>query len=389
MATRGGKTPIPETLSQAKERIAKGGADERTSEMSRTCLAKKREIITRLDSMEVEHDDVDDLAVLRQMAAQHLNLGVLPEDRWSKAQIPCAVNEVLKLNASPALIGTGSKARTFSRQALSGDGDDPSRRLDYTEGDKDETDDEFPTSKGDYSAETRAKIMAIIEQDKRDKAAADGKAPESPSTPMLTRGTEGRTSAGRQWRTSATVRETECEVFQGSKQPLVLSGRPFSWEAAMNFSTAWEFMSSAHPKPELRGAHFLTAVAATLGTYPRVMKHDAPGHGEIAGAIGNDDVAHEWLGDLGAIGEERRGSGRTVEQLQLSASTLRGLAGGSAAGTSPAHLVSYFSQLFRAGDTRQATKPFQPGNNASPGSSSGGDDAVTLQLPEEEILSRV
>ena len=157
----------------------------------------------------------------------------------------------------------------------------------------------------------------------------------------------------------------------------------------MNFATAWEFMSDTYHTPALRGAHFFTVVVATLNTYSRVAEHDSTGYGEIAGTPGNDDMAHEWLGEMGVIGEERCGSGRTVEMLKLSTSTMRGLAGGTAAGTTPAHLVSYFSQLFRAGDEHAMTQPFQPKNRASPGSSAGGDDGETLQLPEEEIMQRV
>jgi hypothetical protein len=357
-------------------------------------MEKKKAIIARLDSMEVAHDDVDDLGVLRQVVAHHLHLGILPEGRWSKAQIPCAVNEVLKTNASPASMGTGSKARLFLRQALSSDGDNSTRRqLDHGEDDAEGEEDELASLKGDYSVETRAQLLEIFKQAKRthklDKAKAAGKEEADPPSPELTRGTDGPTSAGRRWRASATVRETERGMFQATKQPSVSSGRPCSWEAAMDFVTTWEHTSDARTKPESRGARFFTVVAATLGTCARVVEHDTTGHGEIAGTLGNEDMACEWLGEMGAIGEERRGSGRTVEQLKLSASTMRDLAGGTVAGTSPAHLVSCFSQLFRAGDAHSETQPFKPNNKASPGSSSGGNDAATFQLPEEEILQRV
>jgi hypothetical protein len=354
------------------------------------CSEKKRVIIARLDSMEIDHDDVDDLGVLRQMLAHHLNLGMLPEDRWSKAQTPCAVNEVLKLNASPALLGSGKRARVFLRQALSADGDDLARRqINFGDNEDDEGEDEFALPKGDYSADTRLKLLEILKQDKRDKAKAAGKEEAALPSPPVTRGVDGPTSAGRHWRTSATERQTAHEVFQVTQQPLVLTGRPYSWESAMNFATAWEYMSETYHTPALRGAHFFTVVAATLNTYSRVVEHDNTGCGEIAGTPGNDDMAYEWLGEMGVIGEERCGSGRTVEKLKLSASTMRGLAGGTAAGTTPAHLVSYFSQLFRAGDEHEATKPFQLKNKASPGSSTGGDEGTTLQLPEEELMQRV
>jgi hypothetical protein len=353
-------------------------------------MEKKREIIARLDYMEIDHDDVDDLAVLRQMVAHHLHLGILPEARWSKAQIPHAVNEVLKMNASPALLGSGKKARLFLKEALSADGDDVARKhINFDGGTADGEEDEFALPKGDYSAATRIKLLAILKQDKLDKAKADGKDAADPPSPPLTRGKDELTFAGRQWRTSATDRQAGYDVFQATKQPLVLTGRPYSWEAAMNFATAWEFMTDTYHTPSLRGAHFFTVVVATLNTCSRVTEHDSTGYGEIAGTPGNEDMAYEWLGEMGVIGEERCGSGRTVEQLNLSASTIRGLAGGTAAGTTPAHLVSYFSQLFRAGDAHAATRPFQPKNKASPGSSSGGDDGTTLQLPEEEIMQRV
>jgi hypothetical protein len=207
MTTRNGDTPRPETLSEAKARVEEGGAAGRSAEMSRTCGEKKRVIIARLDSMEVDHDDVDDLAVLRQMVAHHLNLGILPEDKWSEAQMPCAVNEVLKLNASPALMGSGKKARLFLKQALSADGDDLTRRqIDFGDNDDDGGEDEFALPKGDYSAATRIKLLEILKQDKLDKAKAAGKDEADPPSPPLTRGVDGPTSAGRQWRTSATDR---------------------------------------------------------------------------------------------------------------------------------------------------------------------------------------
>ena len=228
-------------------------------------MEKKKAITARLDSMEIAHDGVEDLGVLRQMVAHHLHLGVLPEDRWSKAQISYAANEVLKLNASPALMGSGTTARKFLRQAISADGDDAARReLNYEEADTQGEEDEFALLQGDYSAETRAQLAAIFKQARLDKAKAAGKQPAEQPSPELTRGVDGETAAGRKWRTSATVRATEHDVFQATKQPLALSGRPFSWEAAMNFRTAWEYMSDTHPKPELRGAHFFTVVVATL-----------------------------------------------------------------------------------------------------------------------------
>jgi hypothetical protein len=119
MPTRSGDAPV---------RVEKGGSEERPVEASRACTEKKKVAIARLDSMGVDHDDVDDLAVPRQMVAHHLHLGVSPEGRWSGAQIPRAVNEVLKLSASPALMGSGKSARSFSRQELSADGDDSARK---------------------------------------------------------------------------------------------------------------------------------------------------------------------------------------------------------------------------------------------------------------------
>ena len=123
--------------------MERGGPTERSAEMSRACTEQKKFILARLDTMGIDHDDVDDLAVLRQMVAHHLHLGILPENRWSKAQIPCAVNEVLKLNASPALMGSGKKARLFLKQALNADGDDATRRHINFGGQGDPEDDEF------------------------------------------------------------------------------------------------------------------------------------------------------------------------------------------------------------------------------------------------------
>jgi hypothetical protein len=270
---------MPETISEAKARVERGGAAERSAEMARTCSEKKRAIIARLDLLEIDHDDVDDLAVLRQMLAHHLDLGMLPEDRWSEAQMPRAVNEVLKLNASPALIGSGKSARVFSRQALSANGDDPTQRqIDFGDNEDDGGEDEFALPKGDYSADTRLKLLEILKQDKLDKAKAAGKEEADPPSPPLTRGVDGPTSAGRRWRTSTTDRLAAHDVFQATKQPLVLTGRPCSWESAMNFETAWEHVSDTHHTPALRGAHFFTVVAATLNTYSRVQGGRARQH---------------------------------------------------------------------------------------------------------------
>ena len=391
-SARGGNTPSPESLSEAKKRIADGGKAELEAEMERVCTTDKKSTMARLTMMGIPHDGVTDLAVLRQMVAHELQIGVLPTSKWSKMQIPCAVNEVLQMNASPAGLGTGKKARSYLRAALEADGDDPARqRLDFGGGDGNDnadqrTADEFHGLDG-YDPDVRLQIEALILQDKARKAEREGKNPAD--LPKLTRGSFEKTEGGKHWRTSATILDVQKEVFNETTTPLTLAGREHGWEVLLNYASAWEFMAETHHNPKHRGYHFFTVVVAILRSFPRIAIHDTTGHGEIAETDGNADMAYEWLGAMGTIGEERMGSGRTVAQLKLSKSTIKGLAGGSASGATPAHLVAHFAQLFRAGDDHQKGQPFTPGNRASPGSSSANDTEDNAQLAETEIQSTI
>jgi hypothetical protein len=266
------------------------------------------------------------------MVAHKLLIGVLPRGKWSKLQMPHAVNEVLKMNASPADLGSGKKARSYLLAALEADGDDAARqRLNFDGDDQNGEANQTPAdnvqSLDGFDPEARLQIEALIAKDASMKAAREGKDPEEISRP--TRGSFEATEGGKHWRTSATILEVQKAVFEGTTTPLVLAGRECGWEVILNYASAWEFMAETYHNPTHRGQHFFTVVVSILRTFPRITSHDTTGHGEIAETDGNADMAYEWLGAMGTIGEERMGSGRTVAQLKLSKTTIKGLAGGS------------------------------------------------------------
>jgi hypothetical protein len=157
--------------------------------------------------------------------------------------------------------------------------------------------------------------------------------------------------------------EAEHRRFQGEDHAITLQPDPSEWETQLCFPTAFEFMPNDHPNAAIRGMHFFTAVAHLLRAVDGVRDHDDTGCADMACLPRNEEQAHEYLGAMYDTGVRLMGDGRAFQQIQLSATAAKGMAGGSTSGLTPSHVATFFIQLFRAGARHRQKCPFDKSYN--------------------------
>ena len=370
-------------MPQAKKRLTDGGDSARSGEKALIQALERKQATDKLDELGIGHTGVDDLGALRMILSHHLDLGVLDEAAWTKKGITYAVNEILLLAKSPKEIGTGRKATEFLRAALLQKEADVNKRLFPPTKPTKTPDDEFGLAK--MSPETRRKLsakIAEIEKEAADKAIAGRKTAgrgnlkgqKNPRVELI----EG--TFDQVWRDTTTVCADEYIKFTAAQGERQLSDGVFNWNDLMNTRTAYEYMPENYAAERHRGMHFYTVVAKLCHELPRIVSQDTTGFGEMAIMEGNEETAHEWLSTMATIGIKRMGSGATFSQIGLSSTANTGMAGGTASGTLPVHMVTSFSQLFMAGEKHQKLRPKTPGN-----SSSSAVDPEDFTIPEERI----
>jgi hypothetical protein len=165
--------------------------------------------------------------------------------------------------------------------------------------------------------------------------------------------------------------------FESRSENATLTNDPMGWEQLSNRAAANEH--------DGEGTHFFTATVQLLQRTEKINELDTLGHGVAAAEAGEDARTHEWL--CGACTElvDRMGSGRTTGQLRLSNLMRKAIAGGGTKPARPQDLACLCLQIMAAGDRHCLKRPFEKGNRASIGSSSGDStrDDEDLVLSEE------
>jgi hypothetical protein len=184
-----------------------------------------------------------------------------------------------------------------------------------------------------------------------------------------------------------TDREAEHAKFVNETSPITLQEDPGEWEEQLCHATADEFVPPDHPNLALRGMHLYTAVAHLLKDVTEIRECDDSGGADMACLIGNEEEAHEHVGELYVTGVRRMGEGRTLQQIQLSKTAAKGMAGGTPRGLSPSYVATFFIQLFKAGSRHREKCPFDKTYKGPGQGSSSNDKDPTKQepLPEEAL----
>jgi len=154
-------------------------------------------------------------------------------------------------------------------------------------------------------------------------------------------------SLGIQWMTPTDIRSADRASTFMNRNPTITSDDN-GWEQILNFSNTMEKISYDHPILPFRGIHFFTACAMAVKEIENI--NDTSGFGSAPTAIGNEELAREWLGLLYTDGVSYLGSGSCFEQIRFSKAARKGLAGAGSNPPDPSHVATFFSQLTKAGE---------------------------------------
>jgi hypothetical protein len=388
------KTKSPIGLKEAREWLRSLDDAGREGEKAMAAVLTGPQAKQRLGESGVDFDERAETAVVRQMVAHTLDLGILPEKTWTPRSALYAANEMLGAGVTAAEVGKGAAAKDFLRKLIA-KGDKIVPRSLAGEFDVAGAGGEFKVQMKKMIQQERARIASTAGGTPgRPGGPLGGKTPAGTPTPGTAPKTGGPTlpptgapkigSFHRQWRDALTDDATEYAMFSAGRGALSLGQGPFHWEDMVNFTCAREWGVGSES-----GVHFFTAVVQKLAMMPEVIAIDDSGSRDIASGAGMEDLAHEWLGHLYTIGVQQMGSGATFEQVRFSKVALKGLQGGGSAGAKPEHLVCFFAQLVAAAARHQMTLPMKIGNPGRP-SANGGEgssSADNTALSHEEVES--
>jgi hypothetical protein len=241
-------------------------------------------------------------------------------------------------------------------------GDEVTKKLDHG-------DDEFKFEKLSPGARRKwAELCAEEESKTLDKRnAKKGESPidvdkeASPPEPKKHRG-PGPSMAS-DWFQAGTDLGTIYAEFESRSENATLTNDPMGWEQLFNRASALEY--------DGKGIHFFTTTVQLLQKTAKINELGTLGYGVVAAEVGEDACAYEWLCGMYVELVDRMGSGRTTGQLRLSTLMRKAIAGGGSKPARPQDLACLFLQIMAAGDRHCVKRPFEKGNRASIGSSSG------------------
>ena len=375
------KTKSPVGLKEAREWLQSLDDAGREGEREMAASLTGPQAKQRLDELGVNYDDFAETAVVRQMVAHTLELGVLPERCWTPKSAMYVANEMLGAGVSATEVGKATAAKVFLRKLIA-KGDKIRPRSLADEFEVAGAGDEFKLQMQKMILAERARIAGGGGTPNVPKQLPSGDTPRPEVLPKPGGSPKQTGSFLRRWRDGLTDDAKEYATFSAGRGAPSLGQGPFHWEELVNFACADEWGHG-----ETKDAHFFTAVAQKLATMPEVVAMDESGSRDIAILVGMEELAHEWLGNLYTEGVRLMGSGATFEQVRFSPVALKGLFGGGAKGARPEHLVCLFAQVAAAAARHQQSLPMKKGNpgrqamTAGEGSSSVDDSA----LSQEEI----
>jgi uncharacterized membrane protein YgcG len=391
------KSKSPVGLQEAREWLRNLDDAGREGERAMAASLTGPQAKQRLDELGVNHDKRAETAVVRQMVARALELGLLSEKCWTPRSALHVANETLGAGVSAADVGRGTAAKVFLRTLIANKGDKMAPRS---------LADEFDVAGAGDDFKLQMQKMALAE---RDMLAGVGGTPPSPpkspheggtplpggsltsgGTPKPTPPVPGGPPTGsflRRWRDALTDDAKEHAMFSAGRGAPSLGQGPFHWEDVANFTCAQEWGVGAES-----GVNFFTAAVQKLATTPEVVAIDDSGSRDVASGAGMEELAHEWLGHLHTIGVQQMGSGATFEQVRFSKVAMKGLQGGGSSGAKPEHLVCFFAQLVAAAARHQKILPMKIGNPGRPSASesegSSSVDNSALAHGEIEAITR-
>ena len=149
------------------------------------------------------------------------------------------------------------------------------------------------------------------------------------------------------WKAPTTVRSIE-NGLEFMTRELRLTNDEDGWEQILYYPNIAETIAHNHPCPRMRGQHFYTACAMAIKEIETLQ--DLTGFGSGVMAMGNEEMAKEWMGLLYLQGVKKMGRGCLFEQIRFSKAARKGLAGAGSNAPDPSHVATFFSQLFQAGE---------------------------------------
>jgi hypothetical protein len=377
------KSKSPVGLKEAREWLRSLDDAGREGERAMAASLTGPQAKQRLDELGVTHDQLAETAVVRQMVAHTLELGVLPEKCWTPRSALCVANEMLQAGVSATDVGRGAAAKAYLRNLMA-KGDKIMPRSLAGEFD-------VAGAGKDFKLQMQKMILAERNRIAREggpspsppKSPTSGETPQPGGAPPVGGTPQPQTgSFSRRWRDGLTDDAKEHALFTAGRTAPRLGQSPFHWEEMVNFNCAQEWGDGADS-----GVHFFTAVVLKLAKMTEVIAIDDSGSRDIAIGAGMEELAHEWLGHLYTVAVQRMGSGATFEQVRFSKVAMKGLQGGGAAGAKPEHLVCFFAQLVAAAARHQKTLPMKAGNPGRPraSESEGSSSVDNTALSQEEI----
>ena len=157
-------------------------------------------------------------------------------------------------------------------------------------------------------------------------------------------------SSGVRWKAPTEIRSIE-DGITFMEKTLILTNEEDGWEQILYYPNIAETIAHNHPRPRMRGQHFYTACAMAIKEIE--ILQDTTGFGAGVMAMGNEEMAKEWMGLLYLQGVKKMGRGCLFEQIKFSKAARKGLAGAGSNAPDPSHVATFFSQLFQAGDSTQ------------------------------------
>jgi hypothetical protein len=201
-----------------------------------------------------------------------------------------------------------------------------------------------------------------------------------PTTPVPTSLQEVWKGASSQGELSESVSQ-----FLALEDP-VLTPDAHGWRQVVHFAATSEFIRADFDDEEMRGKHFMTAVAIYCQRSDLISKLDLTGYGVQPTLVHQHELAAEYFGRLYQQGVTMLGSGASFQQISFSAVARRNLAGADThAEPDPRSLCTFLSQLFAAGSTAEQGRPFRPHNTAAqpPHASSSAHAPLPVPVPED------
>ena len=370
-----GKPPkISDTLVKEKRRVKKLTEDGKEKRRNQIVDMSASEVRRELKAIKEDEWKGADAGLLKARVFQMYGLGEPPEKAWTKASAIFMLgergyeHEGGEVSTKAAASETLRKVQAAAELEVGSEGEEASsavaKRL-------------FETPKNKEKRRL-ALMQELHEMDEHSEAPKRQRKQNEQPDPE-----EG----DNEWAFDMEVEERKAlaeEWFQESEED-ELTTDTNGWKRVFNQKVTERYVSGHYARLDMQGVHFYSATVQYLFENPKIKAWDRTGYGDFPAAEGNHDVAEEWLGEMYKAGVKRLGGGGSYEQLNLSKSARRGLAGMDSRPPDPIHLAMFFTQLFQAGE-----KGGRQRNEEHESSSTGDKQSkrAHVQVPEE-VLQRV